>query len=91
MSNSEYSQLLAKMAELKTITAHYKNITAKYIPAVDATASGGSSAGTNDKYTFTDAGINAMSSTATPMVVRPGEDYKDFWKYVGSIRSKLQT
>jgi hypothetical protein len=95
MSNSEYSQLLAKMAELKTITKQYKDITATYTPAVDATASGGSSVranggvtipvGTNDKYTFNNAGINAMSSTATPLVVRPGEDYKDFWKYVGKV------
>jgi hypothetical protein len=96
MSNSEYSQLLAKMAELKTITEQYKTITAKYRPAVDATNSGGSSErttnsgatiriGTNDKYTFDNAGINAMSSTATPLVVRPGEDYKDFWKYVGKV------
>jgi hypothetical protein len=83
------------MAELKTITVHYKNITEKYTPAVDATATGGSTSrtvsgatipvGTNDKYTFTDAGINAMSSTATPLVVRPGEDYKDFWKYIGQV------
>ena len=86
MSNSEYSQLLAKMAELKTITADYKNITEKYKPAVDATANGVSSTvGTNEKYTFTDAGINAMSSTTTPLVVRPGEDYKDFWKYIGKV------
>ena len=91
MNNSEYSQLLAKMAELKTITVDYKNITAKYTPAVDATDRGGSATrgtslvGTNEKYTFNDAGINAMSSTATPLVVRPGEDYKDFWKYVGKV------
>jgi len=85
MSNSEYSQLLAKMAELKTITADYKRITEKYTPAVDATSSGGSSNGANEKYTFTDAGINAMSSTTTPLVVRPGEDYKDFWKYIGKV------
>ncbi len=85
MSNSEYSQLLAKMAELKTLTEVYKRITERYTPAVDATASGGTSAGSNTKYTFTDAGINAMSSTATPLVVRPGEDYKDFWKYIGKV------
>lgn len=88
MSNSEYSQLLAKMAELKTITADYKRITENYKPAVDATANGGvgqSTVGINTKYTFNDAGINAMSSTATPLVVRPGEDYKDYWKYVGKV------
>lgn len=86
MSNSEYSQLLAKMAELKTITAEYKDITGKYTPAVDSTLNGvGTPVGTNTKYTFNDAGINAMSSTATPLVVSPGEDYKDYWKYVGKV------
>ena len=85
MSNS---QLLAKMAELKTITKDYNEITEKYKAALDSTASGGagsSSIGTNNKYTFNDAGINAMSSTPTPLVVSPGEDYKDFWKYVGVV------
>lgn len=86
MSNSEYSQLLAKMAELKTITADYKRITEKYKPAVDSTLNGvGTPVGTNTKYTFNDAGINAMSSTPTPLVVSPGEDYKDYWKYVGKV------
>jgi hypothetical protein len=85
MSNS---QLLAKMAELKTVTKDYNEITRDYKAALDSTASGGagsSSVGTNDKYTFNDAGINAMSSTPTPLVVRPGEDYKDYWKYVGKV------
>ena len=86
MSNSEYSQLLAKMAELKTITADYKRITENYKPAVDSTLNGvGTPVGTNTKYTFNDAGINAMSSTPTPLVVSPGEDYKDYWKYVGKV------
>jgi len=86
MSNSEYSQLLAKMAELKTITAEYKDITGKYTPAVDSTPNGvNATVGTNTAYTFNDAGINAMSSTATPLVVSPGEDYKDYWKYVGKV------
>ena len=88
MSNSEYSRLLTKMAELKSLTGEYKSLTEKYKPAVDATANGGvgqSTVGINTKYTFNDAGINAMSSTATPLVVRPGEDYKDYWKYVGKV------
>ena len=86
MSNSEYSQLLAKMAELKTITADYKRITENYKPAVDSTLNGvGTPVGTNTAYTFNDTGINAMSSTATPLVVSPGEDYKDYWKYVGKV------
>jgi hypothetical protein len=70
---------------LKSLTAKYKDITGKYTPATDATAAGGSSNGINTRYTFNDAGINAMSSTATPLVVRPGEDYKDYWKYVGKV------
>lgn len=85
MSNS---QLLAKMAELKTITKDYNEITEKYKAALDSTGSGGAGsggAGTNEKYTFNDAGINAMSSTPTPLVVSPGEDYKDYWKYVGKV------
>lgn len=83
MSNS---QLLAKMAELKTITAEYKAITETYTPATDSTPNGVSATvGTNTRYTFNDAGINAMSSTATPLVVGPGEDYKDYWKYVGKV------
>jgi len=82
MSNS---RLLTNMAELKTITAVYEEITKKYTPATDTTSSGGSSTGSNTRYTFNDAGINAMSSTATPLVVSPGEDYKDYWKYVGKV------
>jgi hypothetical protein len=88
VSRMSNSQLLAKMAELKTITADYNSIMGTYTPAVDITASGGSGntpVGTNTRYTFNDAGINAMSSTATPLVVRPGEDYKDYWKYVGKV------
>jgi len=76
------------MAELKSLTAEYKDITGKYTPATDTTPNGGVSAATvgiNTRYTFNDAGINAMSSTATPLVVRPGEDYKDYWKYVGKV------
>ena len=90
MSNS---QLLAKMAELKTITKDYNEITENYKAALDDTTNGGAvnggagsgSVGTNKKYTFNDAGINAMSSTPTPLVVSPGEDYKDYWKYVGKV------
>ena len=93
VSRMSNSQLLAKMAELKTITKDYNEITEKYKAALDDTGSGGAGsggagsggAGTNEKYTFNDAGINAMSSTPTPLVVSPGEDYKDYWKYVGKV------
>ena len=87
MSNSEYSRLLTKMAELKSLTAEYKDITGKYTPATSATAGGTLDAtGNTDRYTLK-KDINAMSSTATPLVVRPGEDYKEYWKYVGKVDS----
>jgi hypothetical protein len=86
MSNSEYSRLLTKMAELKTITAKYKDITGTYTPATSVTALGALDAtGNTDRYTLK-KDINAMSSTATPLVVRPGEDYKEYWKYVGEVK-----
>jgi hypothetical protein len=75
MSNSDYSRLLTKMAELKTLNAEYKTLTEKYLPATSATA-GASYTLTPDK--------NVMSTTATP-VTRPGEDFGEHWKYVGKI------
>jgi hypothetical protein len=81
------SQLLAKMAELQTITARYKDIMNTHQPATSVTVSGTPDAatGNTDKYTLrTDE--NALSSTATPLVVRPGEDYKEYWKYVGEVK-----
>ena len=82
MSNSEYSQLLTKMSELKSLTGEYKSLTGKYKPATagtpDATVN-------TDRYNLKE-NINAMSSTATPLVVSPGEDYKEYWKYVGEVK-----
>jgi hypothetical protein len=88
MSNSEYSRLLTKMAELKSLTAEYKDITGKYKPATAGTPLGtpNQETGNTDRYTLK-KDINAMSSTATPLVVRPGEDYKEYWKYVGKVDS----
>lgn len=86
MSNSEYSRLLTKMAELKSLTGEYKSLTGKYKPATSVTASGALDAtGNTDRYNLK-KDINAMSSTATPLVVRPGEDYKEYWKYVGEVK-----
>lgn len=86
MSNSDYSRLLTKMAELKSLTGEYKSLTGKYKPATSVTASGALDAtGNTDRYNLK-KDINAMSSTATPLVVRPGEDYKEYWKYVGEVK-----
>jgi hypothetical protein len=76
MSNSDYSRLLTKMAELKTLNAEYKTLTEKYLPAT-ATST------TADAYTIT-PNRNVMSNTATP-VTRPGDDFGEHWKHVGKI------
>jgi len=75
MSNSDYSRLLAKMAELKTLNVEYKTLSEKHGPATSATA-GASYTITPDK--------NVMSNTATP-VTRPGDDFGEHWKHVGKI------
>jgi hypothetical protein len=84
---SNYSLLLSKMAELKTLTAEYKTLTTTYRPVLsnptlydtaDKFVAG------MDKYTHT-PDINAISSTATPLVTKPGEDYGQSWKYVGKV------
>ena len=75
MSNSDYSRLLTKMAELKTLNVEYKTLSEKHGPATSATA-GASYTITPDK--------NVMSNTATP-VTRPGDDFGEHWKHVGKI------
>lgn len=80
MSNSEYSQLLTKMAELKELSAKYSKYVNEYKPALSpAIASDGSA-------TFTQTpNKNAISTTVTPLAYRPGENYGEHWKYVGKI------
>lgn len=80
MSNS---QLLTKMAELKTITAQYKKIMETHQPATAGTPD---ASGNTDRYTLR-KDVNAISSTATPLVIRPGDDYKEYWKYVGEVKA----
>ncbi len=76
MSNSDYSRLLVKMNELKEISAQYNAYSNTYKPATSTTA--------KDVYVQRD-NINAISNTATPLVIRPGDDYAKYWKYVGKI------
>ncbi len=73
---SDYSRLLSKMTELKTLLGEYKSLTEKYPPATSTRASA--------SYTIT-PNKNAISNTATPLVSRPGEDFGQHWKYVGNI------
>ena len=87
MSNSDYSRLLTKMSELKSLTGEYNTLTTTYRPATSATTGGTPDAtGNTDTYNIK-PNINAISNTATPLVVRPGEDYKQYWKYVGKVDS----
>jgi hypothetical protein len=81
MSNSDYSRLLTKMAELKALTNDYKTLTVTYSPAFTNNVA---TASAPDKYQII-IDKNAMSKTATPLVIRPGEDFGRDWKYVGKV------
>jgi hypothetical protein len=79
----DYSRLLTKMAELKEIESEYRELTTKYQPAVSSDTDYATD-NTFDKYALT-PDKNAISNTKTPLVIRPGEDYGEFWKYVGKV------
>jgi len=78
----DYSRFLTKMAELKAIQAEYNQLSMDISGAVSSDPDYGDN--TFDKYNYT-PDKNPMSNTKTLLVVRPGEDYADFWKYVGKI------
>ena len=85
----DYSRLLTKMAELKAIEAEYGQLTNTFKPASSTTAISTTSADTapaRDKYTIS-LNKNVISDTKTPLVIRPGEDYGEFWKYVGKVNN----
>jgi hypothetical protein len=68
------------MEELKGLSATYSRYTQTYTPAVSTVIS------TNDSATFTqDTDKNAISTTATPLGYRAGENYGEYWKYVGKV------
>lgn len=80
MSNSEYSQLITKMEELKELSATYNSYVNTYTPAVSSVTVG------NAAVTFTQqSNKNAISNTVIPRDYRPGEDYGEHWKYVGKV------
>lgn len=84
----DYSRLLTKMEELKSVSAQYDTLTNAHMPAfsVEIRGGGGSGAitGYTDKYRVGD-NKNAISTTKYPLVIRPGEDYGEFWKYIGQV------
>jgi hypothetical protein len=82
MSNSEYSQLITKMEELKELSATYNSYVNTYTPAVSSVTADNVAGGP----TFTQqSNKNAISNTVIPRDYRPGEDYGDHWKYVGKV------
>lgn len=72
----DYSRLLEKMAELKAIEGEYRSLTNNFKPALSSTGA--------VKYALT-TNKNPISNTKTPLAIRPGEDYGEFWKYVGKV------
>lgn len=65
------SQLLNKTAELRTLNIEYNRLRTAYTPVTTYTPSAANN-------------INALSNTTPPLVISPGEDYGEHWKYVGT-------
>ena len=82
----DYSRLLTKMEELKSVSAQYDTLTNAHMPAfsVETRDANGDITGYTDKYRVDDK-KNAISNTPMPLVIRPGEDYGEFWKYIGKV------
>jgi hypothetical protein len=82
MGDSDYSRLLTKMAELRTLTAEYKTLSETHLPATSSAVT--TSAKATDRYTQNN-NKNGMSNTKTPLVTRAGDDHGPYWKYVGKV------
>lgn len=78
----DYSRFLTKMAELKAIQGEYNQLSMDVSGAVSTDTNYADN--TFDKYKIT-LDKNPISNTKTPLVIAPGEDYADFWKYIGKI------
>lgn len=85
----DYSRFLTKMAELKAIQGEYNQLSMDISGAVSFDTDY-STDNTFDKYVVT-LDKNPISNTKTPLVIRPGEDYGDFWKYIGRIDPSANT
>ena len=82
----DYSRLLTKMEELQTVTSQYEILMNTHKPAYSVETRDGNKVitGYTDKYAPT-LDKNQMSTTIYPLVIRPGEDYGEFWKYIGEV------
>ena len=78
----DYSRFLTKMAELMAIQGQYNELSMDLSGAVSTDTI--YTDNTFDKYNIT-LDKNPISNTKTPLVIAPGEDYADFWKYNGKI------
>ena len=78
----DYSRFLTKMAELKAIVGEYNQLSMDISGATSTDSN--YTDNTFDKYNYV-PDKNPISNTKTPLVISPGEDYADFWKYVGKI------
>lgn len=80
----DYSRLLTKMGELQTATSQYDTLTKAHMPAYSVETRSGGSISYTDKYE-PKLDKNTMSTTKYPLVIRPGEDYGEYWKYIGQV------
>jgi hypothetical protein len=76
----DYSRLMTKMEELKSISLDYQILNNDHKPAYSTIGDNG----VTDNYRYDD-NKNAISNTKMPLVIRPGEDYGEFWKYIGTV------
>jgi hypothetical protein len=76
----DYSRLMTKMEELKSISLDYQRLNKAHKPAYSTVSNGVYT----DNYRLDDE-KNAISNTKMPLVIRPGEDYGEFWKYIGTV------
>jgi hypothetical protein len=72
------------MEELKIVSDEYDRLTKAHMPAFSVEAGSRGSFTYTDKYRVDD-NKNAISNTPMPLVIRPGEDYGEFWKYIGKV------
>lgn len=89
----DYSRLLTKMAELKAIEGEYRTLITKYRPAssdISFSPTTTTTTTVHDKYTIS-LNINPISDTKMPLVIRPGEDYGEFWKYIGKVDNPVNS
>lgn len=80
----DYSRLLTKMEELKIVSDEYDRLTKAHMPAFSVEKGSPGSITYDDKYSV-EHNKNAISNTPMPLVIRPGEDYGEFWKYIGKV------